>query len=151
MGILSKISDWRMKFFLWAGLPFLAVLGFVFGIGDLVPAWQAHNGGGVTGTFTAVREDCGRRSCTIYGDWVAADGSRGRDDVIIYDEPDGTNPGDTVAALDTGARNGVFAAAGGSTYLLVTGFVLAGVAALAGWILVIRAALRRRRAAPVPA
>jgi hypothetical protein len=149
---LSKISDWRMKFFLWIGLPVIAGLGLLFGAFDLVPAWQAHGGSGTAGTFTAEREECGRRSCSFHGSWAAADGSAKRDDVILYDEPDSLRTGATVEALDSGARKGVFATAGGSTYLLVTGFVLAGVAALVGWVFVLRNAFRRRRdPAAVPA
>ena len=75
MGILSKIENWRLKFFLWIGLPILAAIGVMFGAFDLVPAWQAHNGGGTIGTFTAEREECGRRSCSFHGSWAAADGS----------------------------------------------------------------------------
>ncbi|MFI7541885.1 hypothetical protein [Actinoplanes sp. NPDC049599] len=149
---MSKISDWRMKFFLWIGLPVIAGLGLLFGAFDLVPAWQAHGGSGTAGTFTAEREECGRRSCSFHGSWTAADGSAKRDDVILYDEPDSLRTGATVEALDSGARKGVFATAGGSTYLLVTGFVLAGVAALVGWVFVLRNAFRRRRdPAAVPA
>jgi len=151
VGILSKISEWRMRFFLWVGLPVIAAMGIIFGAFDLVPAWQAHGGGGTAGTFTAEREECGKRSCDFHGSWVAVDGSKGRDDVILYDEPDSLRTGQTTAAVDTGARNGVFATAGGSTYLLISGFVVAGVAALVGWAFVIRNAFRRRSAAAVPA
>ncbi len=52
----------------------------------------------------------------------------------------------TTEALDTGARAGVFATSGGSTYLLITGFVVAGLAALVGWVFVLRNAVRRRKA-----
>jgi hypothetical protein len=45
---------------------------------------------------------------------------------------------------------GVFATAGGWTYLLVSGFVVAGLAALVGWVFVLRNAFRGRRSA-VPA
>jgi hypothetical protein len=149
---LSKISDWRMKFFLWIGLPVIAAMGMVFGAFDLVPAWQAHGGSGTAGTFTAEREECGRRSCSYYGSWAAADGSDRRDDVILYDEPGSLSTGGTTEAVDTGARKGVFATAGGSTYLLVSAFVAGGLAALIGWIFVIRNAIRdRRRTVPVAA
>jgi hypothetical protein len=149
---LSKISEWRMKFFLWVGLPVIATMGFMFGVFDLVPAWQAHNGSGATGTFTAEREDCSRRSCNFVGSWAATDGSSSRTDIILYDEPDAFTTGKTIEALDTGARNGVFATTGGSTYLLVTAFVVGGLAALIGWVFVIRNAFRRRGAAvPVAA
>ena len=145
VGILSKIENWRMKFFLWIGLPVIAAMGMMFGAFDLVPAWQAHNGGGTAGTFTAEREECGRRSCSFHGSWAATDGSDRRDDVILYDEPDALRTGATVEAVDSGARKGVFATAGGKTYLLVSAFVIGGLAALVGWIFVIRNAIRDRR------
>jgi hypothetical protein len=153
VGILSKISHWRTKFFLWVGLPVLAAAGLLFGALDLVPAWQAHNGAGTPGTFIAEREDCGRRSCSLYGSWTATDGSKQRADVQLNDGPDAVSVGQKIAAVDSGARMGVFAATGGSTYLFVTAFVLGGLAALVGWIFVIRNAIRNRRrpAAVVPA
>jgi hypothetical protein len=147
VGILSKINNWRMKFFLWVGLPVIAVIGVMFGAFDLVPAWQAHNGGGTVGTFTAEREECGRRSCSFHGSWKATAGSETRTNVILYDEPASFAVGKTVEAADTGARAGVFATAGGSTYLLVSGFVVGGLAALVGWLLVIRKAIQDRRGA----
>ena len=147
VGFLSKIENWRMKFFLWIGLPVIAAMGIMFGAFDLVPAWQAHNGGGTAGTFTAEREDCGRRSCSFHGSWAAAEGGERRTDVILYDEPDSLRTGATIEAVDSGARKGVFATAGGSTYLLVTGFVVGGLAALVGWVFVLRNAFRRRRSA----
>ena len=145
VGILSNISNWRTRFFLWIGLPVIATIGLIFGAADLVPAWQAHGGGGTPGTFTAEREECGRRSCSFHGSWVAADGSASRKDVILYDKPDSLATGRTIEALDTGARKGVFGTAGGSTYLLITGFVVAGLAALVAWVFVLRNAWRRRR------
>ncbi|MEU7822608.1 hypothetical protein [Catellatospora sp. NPDC049133] len=145
MGILGRIENWRAKFFVWIGLPVIAAIGLLYGTQDLVPAWQAHSGGGTPGLFTAMREDCGKYSCSFYGEWETADG-RTRKDVILYDEPDSMRVGKTVDALDTGARKGVFATAGGSTYLLIMGFTLAGIAAAIGWVFVVVRALRRRQA-----
>lgn len=139
----SKIQDWRMKFFLWIGLPLIAVIGLVMGSQDVVPAWQAKLGTGTAGTFAADREDCGRRSCSFFGTFTASDGTR-RTDVILYDEPDSLRVGGTTAAIDSGARKGVFATAGGFTYLLVTGLTLAGAAAAIGWIVFLLRLLRRR-------
>lgn len=78
---------------------------------------------------------------------LATDGSRSRSDVILYDEPDPLRVGETTEALDSGARKGVFATAGGSTYLLVTTFTLAGVAAAVGWVFFLISSFRRRAAA----
>lgn len=146
MAIFNKISEWRMKVFVWIGLPAIAIAGLMFGAFDLVPAWQAKAGNGTAGTFTAVREECGRRNCTWYGDFTASEGGARRTDVVLYDEPDGLAVGHDVPARDTGARNGVFSTAGGSTWLLVTGFVLAGVLSAAAWVVIVVRSISRRRA-----
>jgi hypothetical protein len=118
-----------------------------------VPAWQAHNGAGTAGTFVAEREECGRRSCSLYGSWAATDGSKQLADVKLNDGPDTMAVGQKIEAVDSGARMGVFAAGGGSSYLFVTAFVVGGLAALVGWVFVIRNAVRdrRRKPAAVPA
>ncbi|HEU4348133.1 MAG TPA: hypothetical protein VFR35_10125 [Actinoplanes sp.] len=144
----SKVNGWRTKVFVWIGLPVIAVAGLLFGAFDLLPAWDAKAGNGTPGTFTAVREDCGRRNCTWHGDFATESGGQ-RTDVILYDEPDGLAVGDAVPARDTGARNGVFSTEGGYTWLVVTGFVLAGAVAAVAWVLILVRALKRRRA-PVP-
>lgn len=145
---MERISSWRMKFFLWVGLPVIAVLGLAFAAPDVVPAWQAKSGSGTAGTFTAVREECGRRSCSWHGDFVPAGGGAGRKDVRLYDAPDGLTTGGTAAARDTGAGKGVFATTGGSTWLLVTGFAVGGALAGVAWLaLIVRTVLGRRRAA----
>jgi hypothetical protein len=145
MGFLNKIENVRMTFFLWVGLPLIAFAGLFYGSQDIVPAWQAKNGSGVVGTFTAVRQECGRRSCSFHGRWEAADGSAKRSDVILHDEPDSLTLGGRTEARDTGDRNGVFATSGGYTYLLVTGFVVAGAAAAIGWVAFLLRTFRRRR------
>ncbi|MEU8259396.1 hypothetical protein AB0C02_02055 [Micromonospora sp. NPDC048999] len=150
MGILSKINGWRTKIFVWIGLPVIAVAGLIFGAHDLAPAWQAKNGGGTEGTFTAVHEECGRRNCEWRGTFVADKGGAERTDVILYDAPDGLTTGTTAPARDTGARSGVFSTAGGSTYLLVTGLTLAGAAAAVAWVVIIVRAIRRRAGAAEP-
>lgn len=136
-----------MKFFLWVGLPVIAVMGLGFASADVLPAWKAKGGDGTVGTFTAVREECGRRSCEFYGNWAAADGGRTLTDVVLYDEPDSLTEGGQVEAVDTGARNGVFATSGGTTYLFVTGFTVVGAAAGIGWIVLLARTIRRRLAA----
>ncbi len=150
MSGLNKIADWRLRFFLWIGLPLIAVMGIVFGGQDVVPAWQAKAGNGTIGTFTADREDCGRRSCSFYGTFTTPDGKT-RADVILYDEPASLKVGSTTEAIDAGARKGVFAGAGGSTYLLVTAFALAGAAAAIAWIIFLLRTFRRRGAAEATA
>ncbi|GAA3734634.1 hypothetical protein [Micromonospora maritima] len=148
MSFLNKIDGWRTKVFVWIGLPVIAGIGLMMGATDLLPTWQAHNGGGTAGTFTAVYEDCGRRNCEWRGTFAADQGDARRADVILYDAPDGLAVGATAPARDTGARAGVFSTTGGSTYLLVTGLTLAGVAALVAWLVIIVRAVRNRRAKP---
>ncbi len=140
---MRKIDSWQTKVFLWVGLPAIAVIGLVFGSVDVMPAWKAKGGSGVVGTFTALSEDCGRRTCSFYGDWVSADGTAQRTDVILYDEPDSLRVGDTTEAIDSGARKGVFATGGGFTYLLVTGLTLAGAIAAVVWVVFVLRRLRR--------
>jgi hypothetical protein len=147
MGFLNKIANWRAKVFLWVGLPILAGMGLFLGVTDLVPAWQARSGDGVVGTFSANREQCGRRTCSFHGSWQAADGSAGKADVMLYDEPDDLRVGGTVEAIDSGARKGVFATAGGSSYLLFTGMTVAGAAMAATWVFYLYRAFRRKPAA----
>ncbi|WP_346537130.1 hypothetical protein [Micromonospora sp. DPT] len=149
---MEKINGWRTKVFVWIGLPVIALIGLMLGATDLVPAWQAKGGSGTAGTFTVVNEECGRRNCEWHGDFVATDGGARRADVILYDAPDGLVAGDTAPARDTGARKGVFSTTGGSTWLLVTGLTLAGVAAAVAWVvIVVRTVRRRRQAAETPA
>ncbi|MFJ8579108.1 hypothetical protein [Micromonospora sp. NPDC093277] len=145
MGIFNTINGWRTKVFVWIGLPAIAAIGLMMGATDLAPAWQAKNGGGTAGTFTAVNEECSRRSCQWHGNFVATEGGAQRADVILYDAPDGLAKGATAPARDSGARGGVYSTTGGSTYLLVTGLTVAGVAALVIWVAMIVRAIRRRR------
>ncbi|BCL15526.1 hypothetical protein GCM10017556_32650 [Micromonospora sagamiensis] len=133
-----------MKFLLWVGLPFLALLGLALGVPDVAPAWQAKSGDGTAGTFTARYESCGR-NCTWHGDFVPDGGGTPRNDVIVYDGPDELTSGATVAARDTGARRGVFAAQGGGTWLLFTGLAVAGVLAAIGWVAILVHAIANRR------
>ncbi|WP_143193951.1 hypothetical protein [Micromonospora sp. CB01531] len=150
MSLLNTINGWRTKAFVWIGLPVIAAIGLMMGATDLAPTWQAKNGGGTPGTFTAVNEECGRRNCEWRGDFVATEGGARRSDVILYDAPDGLTAGATAPARDTGARAGVFSTTGGSTYLLVTGLTLGGVIALVVWVVIIVRAIRRRREAARP-
>ncbi|MFI7426163.1 hypothetical protein ACIBPB_04190 [Micromonospora sp. NPDC049836] len=145
--MMERISSWRMKFFLWVGLPVIAVMGLAFAAPDVGPAWRAKSGAGTPGTFTAVNEECSRRSCTWHGDFVPADGGAVRKNVILYDDPAGLTTGGSAAAHDTGAGKGVFSTTGGSTWLLVTGFTVGGALAAVGWVVVIvRTIMGRRRA-----
>jgi hypothetical protein len=144
---MERISSWRMKIFVWVGLPAIAVMGLAFAAPDVGPAWRAKSGDGTPGTFTALREECGKRSCTWHGDFVPTDGGAARKDVILYDDPAGLTTGGTAAARDTGARKGVFSTTGGSTWLLDTGLAVGGALAAVVWVaLIVRTITGRRRA-----
>ncbi|MCX4471501.1 hypothetical protein OOK41_14510 [Micromonospora sp. NBC_01655] len=138
-------AGWGMKFLLWIGLPVLALVGLAVAAPDVAPAWRARSGDGVAGTFTARYEECGR-ACTWHGDFVPDGDGTPRNDVIVYGEPDGLTSGAVVAARDTGARRGVFAARGGNSWLLFTGLAVAGAVAAVGWVvMLVRAIANRRR------
>lgn len=146
--VADGAAGWGRKVLLWAGLPFLALLGLALGVPDVAPAWQAKSGGGTAGTFTALHEKCSRY-CVWYGDFVPDGGGTPRHDVIVYDGPDRLTQGTTVAARDTGARRGVFAVQGGDTWLLFSGLAGAGALAAIGWVvLLVRAITNRRRVGP---
>jgi hypothetical protein len=59
-----------------------------------------------------------------------------------------TGPLTSVRSPVPWARNGVFASGAGSTYLLVTGFTIAGVAAAVGSVIFLPRTFRRRKAEP---
>lgn len=134
-----------MRFLRWIALPLLALLGLALAVPDVASAWRAKSGDGTAGTFTALYEKCSR-NCVWHGDFVPDEGGTPRNDVIVYDEPDGLTSGATVAARDTGARRGVFAAQGGRTWLLFTGLAVAGALAAIGWVvMLVRAIANRHR------
>jgi hypothetical protein len=147
VGILSKIAEWRFKIFLWVGLPAITFAAFAFAAPNVGPAWRAHNGDGISGTFTAVGSECGRRSCTLRGTWTATDGSATRPDVALLGGPDSLPVDGTVEAVDAGADDGVFVLPT-NHHLIYIGLVLAGVLAAVGWIFVIIRAVKRRAARP---
>ncbi|GHH79360.1 hypothetical protein GCM10018781_57230 [Kitasatospora indigofera] len=146
---------WRMSIFLWIGLPFIAFVGIAKAAPDLLPAWKAHGGSGVTGTFMAAEESCSHGSCDYYGSWKAADGTSTRTNVLLYDEPASMRVGGTAEALDSGAAGGVFSTEGGSAYLLVTAFAVGGLAAAIAWPVFLwrtwRSSRRPRTTSPAPA
>jgi hypothetical protein len=125
-----------MKIVAWFAFAVVGVCLVWFPSRDVIPAWQARLGSGVVGTFVAEREECERtgklqrESCTLYGRWVADDGNSRRDNVLIYDEPRGLRVGGTTEARDTGARNGVYATAGGFTFLLTSAMPIVGIVIL---------------------
>ncbi|MCW3841769.1 hypothetical protein ONA70_16840 [Micromonospora yasonensis] len=134
-----------MKLLLWIGLPVLALVGLALAALAVAPAWRARSGDGTAGTFTARYEECGR-SCTWHGGFFPDGAGMPRNDVIVYGEPGGLTSGATVAARDTGARRGVFAAAGGgNSWLLFSGLAVAGVPAAVGWVVMLVRAVANRR------
>lgn len=139
---------------LWLGLPVVAAVILLISAQDTIAAWEARGGEGVRGTFVAGPNDCSGRACTPYGDWTAADGDSGRQDVILYDPPGRLVEGDGVEAVDTGARNGVFTVGGdGPTYLFVTAFTGVAVGLLLVWLVALAVTIpryRRQRATPKP-
>jgi hypothetical protein len=139
---------------LWLGLPAVAAVILLLSAQDTIAAWEARGGEGVHGTFVTGPNNCSGSACTPYGDWTAADGNFGRQDVILYDPPGLLIEGDEVEAVDTGARNGVFTVGGdGPTYLIVTAFTGVAVVLLLAWPVALAVTIpryRRQHAAPKP-
>lgn len=137
---------------LWLGLPAVAAVMLLLSAQDTIAAWEARGGEGVHGTFVTGPNNCAGSACTPYGDWAAADGGSGRQDVILYDPPGRLVEGDEVEAADTGARNGVFTVGGdGPTYLIVTAITGVAVVLLLAWLMVLAVTIPRyRRQHPTP-
>ncbi|MGW5668938.1 hypothetical protein [Micromonospora sp. NPDC003776] len=143
--VADGMAGSRVKLLLWIGLPTLAVVGLALAAPDVAPAWRARSGDGTVGTFTARYEECAR-TCTWHGDFVPDKAGTPRYDVIVYGEPDGLIAGTTVAARDTGARRGVFAASGGgNSWLIFSGLAVAGALAAVGWAAMLGRAVANRR------
>ena len=49
----------------------------MLGATDLAPTWQAKNGGGTPGTFTAMDEECSPAQLHWHGDFVATGAAPG--------------------------------------------------------------------------
>ncbi len=128
---------------LWLVLvPVFAALTLPFLLLEVGPAYEARFGGGTDGVFTARSEDCGESGCAWRGDFRSADGAVERTGVrIIGGGPEAA--GDRVDAVDTGSEDAVYPAGGGSNWLVITGLLVAVLAALAWWV----RALRRERQA----
>ncbi|QUR68981.1 hypothetical protein [Mycobacterium spongiae] len=134
---------------------------------DVIPAWRAKLGWGVVGTFTAERKPCQvdpnrfrttntrdkygqpKKTCHLSGSWVAADGSRRRDDVRIHNGPKELALGGTTEAWDTGDRLGVYAR-GGFNYLWQTVLFVIGVVILTAMGIAVFREVRSKRAGPKP-
>jgi hypothetical protein len=116
------------------GIVAMAIAALSFG---LVPAIEAAEGGGVTGSFVVSHQVCSSRTgCQWVGEFRSADG-----DVIgglAYGGalPEGDGPGSTIAARYPGGSDEVYALHGSHTWvpdLLIT-LVIGAVAGAALWI-----------------
>jgi len=129
----------------------LGVLLLWAGIYNFGPAWTAHRGGGVHGTFTATAHKCGR--CSWYGSFTPSGGGEGLGHVRMGGGAHDINAiGDAVPAIDTGAVE-VFPADGGSDWIPPLAAIVVGSVLLILWcVRVLRPQGRRpREPAPDPA
>ena len=114
---------------------------------QLVPAWQAAHGGGVSGRFTLTepvgcdRYQPPRQRCEWFGDFGSDDGRTVRRGLQLAGGlPPGAQVGDTVAARDTGGLTQVYQAGDSRSWLLSARFFagfcvafLAGILLLQPW------------------
>ncbi|MFI0352864.1 hypothetical protein [Actinomadura sp. 9N407] len=111
---------------------------------DVGYAYRARFGSGTAGTFTALEHHCGGRECTWSGDFVSDDGGRTRRDVrLIGAGPE--DPGDRVAAVDSGHRHSVYIRSGSWDWLLITILSIISIAFLVVWAFSLILAVSRRR------
>jgi hypothetical protein len=119
----ERVAEWGWLVLWWVGVPLFAAFTLPYVLQDIGPAYRAEFGHGTPGVFTATARDCGK-TCTSTGDWIADDGTRTRRDVVLATGAGAPRPGESVPAIDTGDRAGVYPAEGGWDWLLVTGFLV---------------------------
>jgi hypothetical protein len=119
----------------WFVLPLFATVGMTVGLSQLGPAWAAHNGEGVQGTFTAQWEKCKRSSCHYEGRWAAADGSKSFSRTTLNGDDVQLSGEGTAPALYSGDSDNVYATAGVSAPIAQTVLVVACFLAGIGWLI----------------
>src|SRR5262245_57751967 len=125
----------------------LALAGLLLWAGAFIgrPAWTAHTGGGIHGSFSVTRQSCGK-GCEWYGTFAPTDALPTRYNVRMgYGHHGIRAVGDIVPAIDAGAPN-VFPADGGYDWLLSLAALILGAGILVLWLYrLIRRPLRRAR------
>jgi hypothetical protein len=125
---LRTRRDRRLRF-LWCYLAPIAIVGALWaGAANVGPAWSAHLGHGIVGTWTVEPSNCaGRNGCEPFGRFVSADGTDVRD--LIQMAP-GSPPipgvGGQLPAIDTGGDH-VYPIGGGYLWWIMS--LIIGVAA----------------------
>ena len=127
-------------------MPLLAVAALGFGSIDIGPSVRAARGDGALGTFEVTSRECGK-SCTLYGDFRSDDGSVVRLGVLYADSASQARVGDTLPALDTGARGSVYQPTGSREWLLIIAMMALGAVIAVWWLwrYPLRALSRMRR------
>lgn len=112
-----------------------ALLGLVTALTleNIGPAWAAHEGHGLRGTFVAHAEHCGK-SCSWSGDFLPDAAVNVRPDVAIVGADGITGAGDRVRAIDSGGPGKVYASGGGYDWLAWTGAAVLSAAGMLGWL-----------------
>ncbi|TDB96634.1 hypothetical protein E1267_40795 [Nonomuraea longispora] len=132
-----------MRWLWWVGAPVLAGMLLFLAVRDVVPAYTAQFGSGVTGVFTATEHDCGGRSCSWVGYFTAGDGSAPPRRVTLSTGGDLERVGDAIPAVDTGNPYTVYPATGSADWLLITILGAASIVTLGVWLRGVIRAIRR--------
>jgi hypothetical protein len=114
-------------------LPAFVAITLPILVSNIGSTWSARLGGGVAGTFTASRVECDR-SCSWYGDFAAADGSRHRVNVLLGSGAHIERVGQRVAAVDTDDGKEVYPRGGGWDWLYASLILLAELIGAAVWL-----------------
>jgi hypothetical protein len=133
---------------LWrVGTPLMLGLFLLLVVREVGPAYEAKFGSGTEGVFTVVTVERGGRGHPVpHGDFAPADGSPVRRDVALV-TGGRLEPGDKIAAVDTGNARGIYPADGGSDWLIITVIALAGVVVSILWMRSVWRSIRGRASA----
>jgi hypothetical protein len=112
-----------------------AFLGLLSGLTleSIGPAWAAHEGHGLRGTFVATAEHCDK-SCSWTGNFLPDAALNVRPDVGITEADGITGVGSRVRAIDSGETGTVYPLGGGDEWLLCTGGAVLCSVGILGWL-----------------
>jgi hypothetical protein len=118
---------------LWRGMGLWLLLGIsvvltIAGAINIGPAWAAHFGHGISGTWTATAEQCSK-SCTLVGNFTPTASSV----PSVFDASIGTGSrssaiGDSELAIEVSGQ--IFPVGGGYDWFVCTAMLLVGVCGL---------------------
>ena len=131
---------WLIWPLLMIAIPLLATL-------DAGASWDALQGRGISGTFTATDKECDLRKCLWSGPFVSDDGTKSLDNVGIQDSGGLRNIGDTKSVVLEPGDDGEVFAHGSKSFYWMLAILVGDLVAAVVWLRLLFRTLRARRTA----